>query len=454
VNMLTVVIIGAGFSGISLAVNLLRRADKRLHVLLIDSHPKRKGGVAYGSAKDEHILNVPAGGMSVFSDQTDDFLRYASRKLENVSAESFISRRTYSEYLQEKLREAACSGSLSEISGTAIDVSVTSPSGFEVELEDGRSLRGDRLVLALGHFRPASPCEISEEVYNHGGYWGNPWEEMCFDSIDPCEPVLLLGSALTAIDSALTLLKANPMRKIDMVSRRGVLPQVHQLKDVSKFSAIPLDVTGGTVLRTLIRSVRQHISCDGQVPGSWQRTINAMRPFTKTLWQELSISDRRRFLRHVRFYWDSHRHRLAPSSHRIICEAIERGVLRVHKGRIRQLSVIDSYLMLRYGKDDQDSAREIVASAVINCTGPSTSLKHAESLVVRNLLRRGLIRSDELELGLDVTETLQPLDKNGSTTDGMYYIGPLLKGKYWEATAVPELRSFAETLACDLVSCL
>lgn len=72
--------------------------------------------------------------------------------------------------------------------------------------------------------------------------------------------------------------------------------------------------------------------------------------------------------------------------------------------------------------------------------------------MVAQRFERGTIRSDVLGLGLDVSEAMQPIDKDGSTTRGLFYIGPLLKGNYWEATAVPELRRFAEHLAARLLS--
>jgi uncharacterized NAD(P)/FAD-binding protein YdhS len=43
------------------------------------------------------------------------------------------------------------------------------------------------------------------------------------------------------------------------------------------------------------------------------------------------------------------------------------------------------------------------------------------------------------------------IDAQGIASDVLYYIGPLLKARYWEATAVPELRVFAQRLAAHLL---
>ena len=64
-------------------------------------------GLAYGTRTDEHVLNVPAGRMSAFPDDDDSFLRYAQREDAELSANSFVSRRLFGDYLEWITREAA-----------------------------------------------------------------------------------------------------------------------------------------------------------------------------------------------------------------------------------------------------------------------------------------------------------------------------------------------------------
>ena len=53
---------------------------------------------------------------------------------------------------------------------------------------------------------------------------------------------------------------------------------------------------------------------------------------------------------------------------------------------------------------------------------------------------------------LMVTPSLQILDKQEQPVSGLWYMGPHLKGVLWEATAVPELRVNAQSLAQTLVT--
>ena len=66
-------IIGGGAAGTLLAVRLLQAAPAGMRIAMIESgEPGR--GVAYGSDNPAHVLNVPAGGMSMFTERPDDFV--------------------------------------------------------------------------------------------------------------------------------------------------------------------------------------------------------------------------------------------------------------------------------------------------------------------------------------------------------------------------------------------
>jgi hypothetical protein len=71
---LPVAVVGAGFSGTLLTINLLRQ---RSRVILVerDAHKLAKG-VAFGTLRPEHLLNVRAANMSAFPDDKDHFLRW------------------------------------------------------------------------------------------------------------------------------------------------------------------------------------------------------------------------------------------------------------------------------------------------------------------------------------------------------------------------------------------
>ena len=72
--METIAIIGGGFCGSLSAVNLARLAERPLRVVLINSGRPLGRGIAYGTNRPEHLLNVAARNMSALPALPDHFL--------------------------------------------------------------------------------------------------------------------------------------------------------------------------------------------------------------------------------------------------------------------------------------------------------------------------------------------------------------------------------------------
>ena len=71
---------------------------------------------------------------------------------------------------------------------------------------------------------------------------------------------------------------------------------------------------------------------------------------------------------------------------------------------------------------------------------------------MRQLLQDGWLSADPLGLGLQVDAHGPVVGAQGRPTPGLHYVGPLLRARDWEATAVPELRVHALSLAQRLWS--
>jgi uncharacterized NAD(P)/FAD-binding protein YdhS len=102
----TIAIIGGGFSGTLTAVNLARLSTRPLRVSVINAgHPSGRG-VAYGTKRGEHLLNVAARNMSAFPDHPNHFLDWLRTRCEyaelpdTMLRESFLPRRVYGDYLR------------------------------------------------------------------------------------------------------------------------------------------------------------------------------------------------------------------------------------------------------------------------------------------------------------------------------------------------------------------
>jgi hypothetical protein len=103
----SIAIVGGGASGVAVAVNLMRNATMPLSIRVLEPRGGLGLGVAYSAAFDSHLLNVPAGDMSVFHDVPAHFLKWLrGNGHPQTEPTSFVPRRSYGAYFQSVLADA------------------------------------------------------------------------------------------------------------------------------------------------------------------------------------------------------------------------------------------------------------------------------------------------------------------------------------------------------------
>lgn len=422
-------------------------------VYLVNGSGRIARGMAYGTQSPDHTLNVPAGNMSAFGEDPDHFLRYAHECDASVAADSFVSRRMYGDYLEWLLNQAE-QGAPSQIVLKRLYRNITriSPPSADrphvVTLDSGEDVEVDKIVLALGHFLSNNPQVADPMFYDSERYLRDPWDHARLDAIPARAPVLLLGTGLTAIDVAVTLLSRNPTRSITAVSRRGLLPQYHR-----RAAGKPIGSGANTIwgeartVRAQLRGLRQYCRAIAEQGRDWREALALLRPVTADIWAAYPERERKRFLRHVQPYWDTHRHRLAPAVAERLDAALADGTVRTMAARVLGFNDDGGAVRVALKSRGRDGARSVETQYVINCTGPCADPRQAGSALVRQLLTDGMMRTDVLGLGIDVASDCAVVASDGRVSDTLFYIGPWLKAHYWEATAVPDLRGFAQRLA-------
>lgn len=457
---LEIAIIGAGYSGTLVAAHLLRQARFPLRVRLIERDPSHFGrGVAYSTPLACHLLNVPAANMSAFPDQPDHFLRWAESRaaslvnppwVTDIGPKAFLPRRAYGDYLNGVLDEAE-RAALPEVRlerrvEKVVGLSVEPGGGALLRLAGGDKLRARRVVLALGNFPPGNPAIADPGFYESPRYHRNPWRPGVLAALLDTQSCLLIGSGLTMVDWAITLAQSGYRGRIHVVSRRGLWPKTHRLGPPADFALDP--DREPPKLGIWLREIRRQIDAAG---GDWRPVIDALRPATQTLWRSLSAVEQRRFLRHVRPFWEVHRHRIAPAvAERLEALAVSGQLVR-HVGRIRDYREFEQGVEVAIRHRASEAVATHRVDAVVNCSGSESNYRRLESALVRDLLGRGLIRPDALALGLEVGPEGALIGADGVASDCLFALGPPRKGRLWETTAVPEVRVQAQRLAAVLL---
>ncbi|MEG3165579.1 FAD/NAD(P)-binding protein [Sphingomonas sp. PB2P19] len=432
-----VVIVGGGFSGTLLAINLMRHGGPR--ATLIERRSRQLArGVAYSAAHPSHLLNVRAGNMSALPDDPDHFVRWLGERGEGDRT-TFVPRTTYGRYLRAMLDAtiARADGRLTLAEGEVC--ALDSGKRITLTMADGARIVADSAVLALGNLPPHTPPGLSPDTLPPGVYRADPWASDIGENLQASDTVVLVGTGLTAIDAALLLDARGFAGTILSLSRRGLSPRRH-VDGAPATRGVTDKPQGG--LADLIVHVRARAAAVG-----WRAAVDELRPVTQMMWGAASQTDRARFLRHLRPYWDVHRHRLAPRVADRVDALVAEGRLRFAAGKLVAAVGQGAQADLRWrprGACDQVVTR---AARIVNCTGPQGDLLRSDEPLVQQLLATGAIRPDPLRLGVDVDSQSRAIRADGKADDRLLCIGPMTRGGLWEVVAVPDIRQQSWDLA-------
>lgn len=455
----TIAIIGGGVSGCLVAVQLLREARTPLRVLLFERMTDVGRGVAYRTENREHLLNVTADRMSALPDDPGHFQRWAAGRVGEAGYPAaaapgdFLPRWVFGEYVRAVLAEAKGSAAagviFEEIKGDVIDIE-TETGGVRLRCGDGRSFGADRVVLALGNLPGEYPIKRPLPIYHSQRYVHVPWHPGALAGIPLDADVLIVGAGLTSVDVVLQLQEAGHNGTVYALSRRGLRPQVHE-----QHAAYPdffAESPPPTTMLRLWRRVRAEVRRAGRSGIDWRPVLDALRPRTPAIWAALSWEERARFMRHVRPFWDVHRHRLAPTVAKKIEIRRAAGKLRFYAGRLENLIEKPDGVEASFRERGTTRKHILQVAKVINCTGPRSDYSKYQHPLLVNLLARGLIDHDPLALGLNALPDGTVLGYHSGPVGWLFTLGAPLKGVLWECSAVPEIRAQAQLLARRLLA--
>lgn len=426
---------GAGYSGTLTAVNLLEVGAGP--VTLVERADRFARGAAYGTTHPEHLLNVRAGGMSAFPDRPGHFTEWRGRS----DALEFAPRRDYGRYLGEILARWSGDPALTTLNAEAV-AAEPAPGGWTVTLADGGTLGAGRLVLATGNMAPQPPPGVDPAALPPGVYVPDPWRASVTAGLDPASTVLIVGTGLTMVDAVVTLESSGFGGRIVALSRRGLWPRAHT--DPVALDPVAGPPPGGVA--DWAHAVRARAA--RRAP--WQAGVDEHRPVTAPLWAAATPEQRRRFLRHARPWWDIHRHRIAPAIAARLDTLIERGALTIAAGKLVRVEADDAGARVTWRPRGATQTRSLAVARIVNCTGPASDIARFGPPLVRSLFAAGLARPDPLRLGVDVAPDCAALAASGAPTPGLYAVGPLTKGAFWEIVAVPDIRAQVASLAGTL----
>ncbi|PWB83439.1 MAG: hypothetical protein C3F11_06620 [Methylocystaceae bacterium] len=445
-----IAIVGGGFSGAAVAARLLR--STKYDVEMIESRPRVGPGLAYGDAQPYHILNVPAGRMSFWTERPRHFLEWAKRngpelgwpEAAMAEAHSYLPRELYGFYVAEQLERT--DREVSEYHGrrllhrraTAMTLD-HDRDVFRLALDNGESVRAEAVIIATGHGRPTRSWQVTGRGAAYVEY---PWSKEATAHLNSVAPVLIIGTGLTMVDTVLRLKREGHCGHITAISRHGLMPR---RRGDSEACVLELGVREASFgVRCLFEAAREAISRNR---GDWQAVVDGLRPISEHLWSALSLTEKRRWLRHVQPIWNVHRHRMPEESAETIAALIAEDRLEVSACFVEEIEMSGMEARVRLRPRGTTRSRTHTFGRVINCTPGRSDLASMGSPLLADMEKKGLARANALRCGLDCDESGALLDALGRRLSGAFALGPMRRGLLFEASAVPDICCQADDLA-------
>jgi uncharacterized NAD(P)/FAD-binding protein YdhS len=437
-----VVIVGGGFSGAALAMHLLEQVGPGLRIRVYERRSEPGRGVAYSTEYRSHLLNVRAASMSLFAGQPDHFVQWATVACRRqISPDEYLPRRLYGDYIQSSIQDVIDRHEVEWIQDEIVSLLET-PTRLELTDSRGRTVSAKRVVLAIGGSASPGPEALLPVPPEY--YVRDPWSQKDGPDVVGLRSALIVGSGLTAIDQILALREKGFRGQIHVLSRHGLLPR--------SSSECPERKTEWSRMRSrpvlaILKRLREEIREADEEGIYWQALFDSARPDLQSLWLSLSVEERRRFLRHLRKYWDIHKHRMPKGTAEAIHADLEKGTLVVHAGHITGYAEQSDGVHVFYKAHKSEEACSLVVDKIYNCCGTLGSFRHTTQRLVTSMLQSGLARLDPYDLGIEISLEGAVLRADGAPSDCIYAVGCVCRGTMWESTAVPEIRAQITALA-------
>lgn len=466
-----IAVVGGGFSGTMVLNHLIDKADKPLSIHWFDAAASEGKGAAYSTKDSAHLLNVRTEKMGAYSGRKDDFYQWLSTPEAQgamdeicpgiqLDADSFAPRKLYGVYLESivrKLERAARQKRIILHRMTGRVVNAQAACRKEIYLtymqhDKAYTVEASAVVLATGNLPPQRFAFQSGMIQGKCGYVENVWQTPrnhlfpnCVKELPADAETVVIGTGLTMVDTILTLKSNGYKGTITAISRNGLLPASHaNTKPYPDWQWITHPEKAPRKTARLLAGLRQEIAKAEAEGYDWRAVLDSLRPVTQTLWRQLNIQEKRRFLQKLFTFWNVHRHRMAPEIHAQLKSMQQNGSLKIVSGKIYYVGADDDGLTVAYRRRGTNRVESIRSPLVLNCTGPTYDVANSDHQLLKSMRDNELITVGPLRVGI---ETGADGSAKGKLPGIIFPIGTLRVGELLECTAVPELRDEAEIVA-------
>lgn len=501
-----VVIVGGGSVGISFLVQLVnetiaKRVAQQVEIVMFE--PQKEAGPGYAYQRDyaTNVLNTRADAMSAVHADRGHFLGWLDRNRDAwepdfpglaPAPDAFLPRSLFGRYLAATFTDTVARAQMADIAiryvhDTVVDIVPCHDGNYYVDTRSAGAFHANRVVLCCGNLESTNfPALVGTPNFHNNPYPG----EKFADCVPATASVCILGTNLSAIDTAISLIQGGHKGKIVCVSRNGRLPSVRgalnnpvtlRLLTHERIDAIM--AANGGILRladvaALIRS--EFEACTGaaldvdaimnmgagaydylstEIEQSatqqrfWQSVIYATNFIIDYIWHKLDLTEKRLFQSGMKALWFSYRVSFPLENARKILEYMRTDRMSVFGGFMDiKARPENGTFDLRIADGKTGFRSTIECDAVINATSYSTDVTQTDNTLVRSLLRRRLAQPNEFGgFALDF-ESGRLAGADRGVSRGISVLGSLATGTYFWTNAMDVNARLAAQQAARIAS--
>jgi uncharacterized NAD(P)/FAD-binding protein YdhS len=445
-------IVGGGFTGAALAFHLARRAVPGLEITVYEPRAALGAGLAYGTDDPAHRLNARAQRMSMMPDDGGHFCDWifkteacrddAAAVLED--GRIFPRRSIYRRYVADQMAPLLQSGAVAHVR-QAVTGLERHDEGWRIELAHGAAETADVVVLATGHAPPAAPARLADAFGGEDKFIADPTVPEVARKVEAGDRVLIVGTGLTMADIVSSLHLRGHAGPITAISRRGQSPRGHAVVERPLFGDFEMRPAGSAL--ELLAQVRETLAAAQRAQTNWQSVFDALRCQAQPIWRQMPEAEKRRVLRHLRPFWDVHRHRLPPQIAAALARRVSTGGLVIRAASIAGAALVDGAMRVALRPRGGDAAVEEDFDAIFITTGPGPA--EGKDLIAR-LIGAGTICADPLGQGLGCNRHSQAVTRDGAAHDRLLIAGPPARSHFGELMSVPEIAVQVQDIATTI----
>ncbi len=499
--MMTIAIIGGGATGLAVVKFLDELSNQicpslQMRIVLIEKSPVIGPGLAYSTTYPGHLINMPTDTMGFSNsnpfdfqnwyDQQDYFHEYTSNFKE--LAPRYLPRYLYGQYLTDIASKLFSYKENYPVSLEVITDEVISleehGDGLKLYLKNKGIFPAHQAVLALGNL----PSTNYIELEGIGGYFSSPWPWEKLKKIPFDQDIVILGSSLTAVDVARTLINQGHTGSIKFVSRSGLLPKVQASSKKSTYlgdfkqKLLDLAASSGPDLKCLtwqlvfklfheeIKKINDHTPwklyrCPSKTPVEilreevkvaesgaigWQEVLGSTSDIIEVIWHAMPLKHRLEFDRKFLSIWMTNRHAMPLPNAKFILQLLESQQLQVLRGNIKaKYEPTKGVFQLSNGSQQLGETLWL-----INGTGAGMDLAKTSMPLLRQLMDDGYLTSHPCG-GIDVDfSSFNPFNQDGKLSPNIYVLGQLTRGVHFYTNAIDRNLAHARRVASQVLMTL